>query len=346
MLRKHNHAPRRAQAKTKRFDEKTLKPISSEVSSQSQHTLETETIKLINFLDLLPKGFLPLGRGYKLFKSFIGIIWALILSVTCVGWISWGNEWNEIIRTSEFIEQHQPLRNHAINLWKDKLYKIRISESREYIVDFVGLPQKTEIFQYENCECKKDIYVNHYFTMVCVYKNDALEGFLIISNKKEFDYTSYRSGVELMNDSISSAAQKCDDLYAFYTIVSANVGFRWDNNKYYIECRTQHSMKATPNMIIGYGICDLSEPFTGTLTVPSDLYDICLSKDDLDVYKLLSLFENEEIQYFRNTQKINSVIVFNYDIELLKKSLVNYPCLGMCKDDYYNLCDNYSDRFQ
>lgn len=300
---------------------------------------------------------------FILISKILGWLWALILSVTCVGWVTWGEEWSEIIRSSEIVENCF-LKGYAIKLWKGKLNKIRLNESREYIVDVVGIPQKSEIiddvkFEYLkdsediNDEYKKDIYVNHYFTMICVYKNAILEGFLVISNKEDFDYTSYRSGIVLSQDSISSSAQRCENINTYYTLIAANCGPRWDNNTYYVECRTQHSAKATPSVIIGYGICDISESFEGDVSIPSELYSFCLSVNNPnndDSHTVFNseeehnlLFENEEVKNFRNSQRVNAVIVFNDDIDLLKNTLIDSIYLGVCKDEYYNLCDNYID---
>lgn len=279
------------------------------------------------------------------------IVWGIATVIIPVCWVTINNEWDYNIRNAKIIEK--PLLSPiAISRWETTLNKVRIRESRDYIIKEVGVPHMSELNYYTTdnttVEYLKDVYVNPYFTLICIYTQDTLQGFLVVGNRDDAHFKSYRANVELFTDSIEDAGQKCKDIGCYMSFNSCSLTDRLDTNQYYVECCTQHPLKATPPVIIGYGLCNISDStsYQHTLSVPEELMPDMNPKADS---MLKEIYENNEDNDFRKNTRINSYFIFiddSYDNMLLRDALVNGCRLGIDKDSYNNLCYDYMKRLE
>ena len=334
---------------------------------------ETQQNKKTSFFQKIGSVFRFLG---KKLKRFLIALWAIITVAVPIGWISWAREWDQIIKNSAFIEKVIP--SWVISRWEDTLGQIRLDESNSYIDSLMGSPPQISEFnsydvEIDNCsetiEFKKDMYFNSYFTLFCIYIKDSLQGFLVISNRNDFCFTSYRGNLTLCKDTIAGASNKCSRLYSYFTFISGCVSQRLDLNQYYVECQTLHPLGATPYIRIGYGYCDISDmiDMQNIPAMPQSLVDICSEygrthsndkeyfseinevKDDVfsfDREKFFEVEEDEDVVSFRNNTLINTFFIFKDNDELIKNALITGTTLGMCKDSYYNLTDNYMQSLE
>ena len=325
-------------------NEQLTTPAASQ-SPVSQHTSNSRCRSI----------FTAIKRFVKAIGKIIVVSWAILTVLIPIGWVSLGKEWDQIIKESTFVEKHKFLSSLAISRWEDTINKIRLNESREYIEDILGIPQMSEINKYSSedqiIEYQKDVYVNHYFTLICIYVEGTLQGFLIIGNREDMHLKSYRGDLELFTDSIYTASEKCDEMNTYYNFVSGNSSNRLDSNQYYVECRTQHSAGAVPNTLIGYGYCDLSNTIDHrneiqipiSITYRYDDYTRFGWPNSEEVLQLINDdLNNDDVLEFKQNTPLNVFFIFNDNGILLKDSLVIGYILGMSKDSYYNLCDDYT----
>lgn len=295
---------------------------------------------------------------FKSLKSTIKGLIAIVFTIITVGWATLGKEWDIIFKSSS-------IDCIAIPKWQDSLNNIRIHESKEYIEEIIGTPLSSKkynthkidkMFSYE-----KTVYINEYFTLICIYTDESLKGFLLIGNNEKFTQRNYRVGFSLFSDTISTASEKCDDLLMWYTFISANCGERIDNNRYYIECKEQHSLGGGESVTVGYGYCDigymsetksnidayLRTPLNSAIYAHSRyicINDMLDSKHKIDQEEFQILLQDESVKSMRNNP-INAFLVFDGqtkdDTILLQESLINSVYLGINKETYANLCNDF-----
>lgn len=266
------------------------------------------------------------------FISAICSIIALILSffVFCnIGNIS---EWQEHVKTQEN-------SSAAVKEWKEELSNLRVGYSRQYIEEILGIPQLTEAMTVDLNSYSKTTYINSYFTLICIYKEDtSLLGFLIIGNDPSFNLQNYRCGFSLFDYTINEAEQYCFDhgVLSYVTLLNFHSN-RLDCNSYYFECNYQHSVGAVSPYFIGYGVCDI-----GAVKSYSDFYDAAESMDLVDAYDDFWEFVDDTKDDAIRNQPINTFLIMEHsvDAESIVVDLMG-GALGIGRDEFANLQQNY-----
>ena len=199
----------------------------------------------------------------------------------------------------------------------------------------------------ENVNCNESVYtkatyVNSYYSLFCVYRDDSsLIGFLIIGNNKKFNMSNYRCRFTLFDYSINEAENYCfnNGAHSIRFLNNYN-GNRLDTNSYYFECNMQHGMGAVESYLIGYGICDI-----GDISLCENFYETAqqmyiIRKSDESV---LESYDNTKYDAIRDCP-INSFLVMKDTkdaVELISSCLVRSSCLGMSRSSYANYQDDY-----
>lgn len=148
----------------------------------------------------------------------------------------------------------------SIYLREQELRCLRTDFSREYIENKLGKPKNIYEINLFRKSYFKTIYVDKYYTLLCYYNDiGSLLGYMIISNRSDFSYQCYRSDTKLVDNSVFEAR----NIFEKEGIVSDLIkkekfyGDRLDNNKYYYECKMQHSFGALEICYVGFGFTDI-----------------------------------------------------------------------------------------
>lgn len=137
---------------------------------------------------------------------------------------------------------------------------LHVDFSREYIEQKLGIPKSISEIQISNNSYYKTIYTDKYYTLLCYYNQTGLLlGYMLISNRKGFDFNSYRSDIELLKYSVSEAREKLGSEGIESDIIKKEhfSSSRIDNNRYYYECKMQHSWGGQETYYIGFGFTDI-----------------------------------------------------------------------------------------
>lgn len=148
----------------------------------------------------------------------------------------------------------------AIYLREEELKCLRVGFSKEYIESKLGVPKSVSEIQMFGDTYFKAIYTDEYYTLLCFYnQNSSLLGYMMVSNKEGFEFNSYRSDIKLLKHSVSEARKilKSEGIEGDIINKEHLESDRMDNNKYYYECKMQHSREAQEPYYIGFGYSDI-----------------------------------------------------------------------------------------
>lgn len=148
----------------------------------------------------------------------------------------------------------------SVYLRKEELKCLRVNFSREYIESKLGVPKSVSTMQMSGDTYYRAVYTDIYYTLLCFYnQSDSLSGYMLISNKDGFEFNSYRSDIKLLQYSVSEAREMLEKEGIQSDIINKEhfESDRMDNNKYYYECKMQHSREAQEPYYIGFGYTDI-----------------------------------------------------------------------------------------
>ena len=291
----------------------------------------------------------------------VSTIAMLLLTAFAVSWVTLGQEWDAIIKSPDY-----PVKEWSAQHWESTVESIRLHESQTYIESIMGLPQINQVKktgeigrgEKQVIEYEEAVYINRFFSLYCVYVDDSLTGFLVISSDEAFTPTNYRTGITCFEDSISNSALKCDTQKMADMCIAANCSPRSDNSSYYIECKMQHSYDAGEIIYVGYGLSDLGympsdkridELLNENESIYNELKSSTILANNAEAAKIAGGNINGEVvqtiihadSLAMRSQRVNAFFVFDdyqgAGIELLRDSIMTKPYLGMNRDRYYGI---------
>lgn len=215
----------------------------------------------------------------------------------------------------------------AIYLREQELKCLRIDFSREYIENELGKPKNIYEIDLFQKSYFKTIYVDKYYTLLCYYNDiGSLLGYMIISNRSDFFYQCYRSDIELLKDSVSEARNILEkEGIVSELIISDNFdGERLDNNKYYYECKMQHSYGALKICYVGFGFTDIG--YLNNIIEPN------MNPENVKI-NFITMFKDYN---FNGRYGEDGYDMINF----INDYVINECCAGISKDDLTNLSEN------
>lgn len=215
----------------------------------------------------------------------------------------------------------------AIYLRKQELECLRTDFSREYIENELGKPKNIYEINLFKKTYFKTIYVDKYYTLLCYYNDiGSLLGYMIVSNGSDFSYQCYRSDTRLVDNSVFEARNILENEGIVSELIKSEkfYGDRLDNNKYYYECKMQHSYGALEICYVGFGFTDIGY-------LPNKI------EPNMDV-------ENTKINFITVFNEYN----FNGDygkeeynmIDFINDYVIDECCAGISKGNLANLSDD------
>lgn len=223
----------------------------------------------------------------------------------------------------------------SIYLREQSLKCLRTDFSREYIENELGIPSNIKEINLFEKSYFETIYVDKYYTLLCYYNDiGSLLGYMIISNRSDFLYQCYRSNIKLSETSVSEAR----DILEKEGIVSQLIkrdnfdGDRLDNNKYYYECKMQHSYGALEICYVGFGFTDIGH-LTNRIEPNMDIENVKIN--------FITLFKDYN---FNNLYGENGY----YMIDFIKDYVINECYAGISKGNLTNLSEDldFNDKIK
>jgi hypothetical protein len=214
----------------------------------------------------------------------------------------------------------------AIYLREEELKCLRVGFSKEYIESKLGVPKSVSEIQMFGDTYFKAIYTDEYYTLLCFYnQNSSLLGYMMVSNKEGFEFNSYRSDIKLLKHSVSEARKilKSEGIEGDIINKEHLESDRMDNNKYYYECKMQHSREAQEPYYIGFGYSDIG-------------YHNAKMEPEMDK-------ENVKINFitvFRDYSCDDPEGIEKYDaIKFIEEKVITDLCAGISKGGLTNLSE-------
>lgn len=214
----------------------------------------------------------------------------------------------------------------AIYLREEELKCLRVGFSKEYIESKLGVPKSVSEIQMFGDTYFKAIYTDEYYTLLCFYnQNSSLLGYMMVSNKEGFEFNSYRSDIKLLKYSVSEARKTLESEGIEGNIINKEhfESDRMDNNKYYYECKMQHSREAQEPYYIGFGYSDIG-------------YHNVKMEPEMDK-------ENVKINFitvFRDYSCDDPEGIEKYDaIKFIEEKVITASCAGISKSQLTNLSE-------
>ena len=233
----------------------------------------------------------------------------------------------------------------AVCYWKEDLEKVRIGNSSRYIEEIIGVPQATERIVFCEKEYLKNMYINSYFTLICVYDDaEELIGFLLIGNNPKFNMRNYRVSFNLFDNTINETEKICNEKIGPVVICKSFKNGRLDCNSYYFECNLQHPKGATEMYYIGYGVCDI-----GYLTSLKEYNEATKSMSVYDMKnETFQQYHEKSINDSIRNQPINALFIMkefrmgaSNTMEFINTYVVGNTVMGISRDRYSNYQPDY-----
>lgn len=223
----------------------------------------------------------------------------------------------------------------SICLREEELKCLRVDFSREYIESKLGVPKSISEIQMSDDTYYRAIYTDEYYTLLCFYNQDSsLLGYMLISNKECFDFKSYRSNVKLLKYSVSEAREMLEEEGIQSNIINKEhfESDRMDNNRYYYECKMQHSMEAQEPCYIGFGYTDIGYH---NIKMKPEMNPENVKINFITIFKDFSCDGSEDVKGY-------SVIDF------IKNEVITDRCAGISKSELTNLSEyeDYNQRLK
>lgn len=218
---------------------------------------------------------------------------------------------------------------------------MRTWQSRDFVINTLGIPQNINEIIFDDKNIEKDIYVNEYCSIICYYDQTTLIGFIVIGNSNKFKYIDYRSGAILFETKIVEAGVQAD---GYLCDVKQMVGERVDCNRYYAEYYQQHFFG--DDQIVGYAICDIGFFDKNMGERFSDMPGLYSIREQNEGILGTDIIKREDFKEIRES-KFNVFFTVAYagvDAEKFVDEIILDDCfLGMTKGQYFNIAYNYKD---
>lgn len=215
----------------------------------------------------------------------------------------------------------------SIYLREEELEYLHVDFSREYIESKLGIPKSISEIHISNDTYFKTIYTDKYYTLLCFYdQNGSLFGYMMISNKDDFEFNSYRSDIRLLKYSVLEAREKLEDEGIQSDIITKDhfESDRIDNNKYYYECKMQHSSGGQETYYIGFGFTDIG------------YHDVKIEPDmnpENVKINFITIFKEYPCDGPEDVKEYNA-------IDFINKKVVTGRCAGISKGELTNLSED------
>lgn len=211
----------------------------------------------------------------------------------------------------------------SIYLREEELKCLRVGFSKEYIESKLGIPKSVSEIQISGDIYFKAIYTDEYYTLLCFYnQNSSLLGYMMISNKEGFEFNSYRSDIKLLKYSVSEARKTLESEGIKSDIINKEhfESDRMDNNKYYYECKMQHSREAQEPYYIGFGYTDIGYH---NIKMKPEMNPENVKINFITIFRDYSCDDSEDLEKYDAIKFINEKVITDGYAGISKGELTN-----------------------